>query len=88
MKETANNVDEAVRELPDANLVSSINFLFVIVIIILIIFGDYVQKPEDLWANHSKLVLPKPHMKSNPSWRAIQKVCDTEVYKAYLGHII
>ncbi|XP_074558723.1 phototropin-1A-like [Curcuma longa] len=51
VKETANNVDEAVRELPDANL-----------------------KPEDLWANHSKLVLPKPHMKSNPSWRAIQKI--------------
>ncbi|KAG6498639.1 hypothetical protein ZIOFF_038360 [Zingiber officinale] len=51
VKETADNVDEAVRELPDANL-----------------------KPEDLWANHSKLVLPKPHMKSNQSWRAIQKV--------------
>lgn len=51
VKETADNVDEAVRELPDANL-----------------------KPEDLWANHSKVVLPKPHMKNNPSWRAIQKV--------------
>ncbi|KAJ6814541.1 phototropin-1A-like [Iris pallida] len=51
VKETAENVDEAVRELPDANL-----------------------KPEDLWANHSKLVLPKPHRKGNSSWRAIQKV--------------
>ncbi|URD96901.1 hypothetical protein MUK42_30733 [Musa troglodytarum] len=51
VKETADNVDEAVRELPDANL-----------------------KPEDLWANHSNVVLPKPHMKNNPSWRAIQKV--------------
>ncbi|RZR80771.1 hypothetical protein BHM03_00006846 [Ensete ventricosum] len=50
--ETADNVDEAVRELPDANL-----------------------KPEDLWFNHSKLVLPKPHMRNNTSWRAIQKVC-------------
>ncbi|XP_074576465.1 phototropin-1A-like [Curcuma longa] len=51
VKETAYNVDEAVKELPDANL-----------------------KPEDLWANHSKVVLPKPHMGSNSSWRVIQKV--------------
>ncbi|XP_042398230.1 phototropin-1A-like [Zingiber officinale] len=51
VKETAYNVDEAVKELPDANL-----------------------KPEDLWANHSKVVLPKPHMGSNSSWKAIQKV--------------
>ncbi|KAF2283363.1 hypothetical protein GH714_003556 [Hevea brasiliensis] len=34
VKQTAENVDEAVRELPDANL-----------------------KPEDLWANHSKVIL-------------------------------
>nr|AML78115.1 putative LOV domain-containing protein [Eriospermum lanceifolium] len=54
VKETAENVDEAVRELPDANL-----------------------KPEDLWANHSKVVTPKPHKKSNLSWRAIQKVLDS-----------
>ncbi|KAK1265710.1 Phototropin-1 [Acorus gramineus] len=53
VKETAENVDEAVRELPDANL-----------------------KPEDLWANHSKIVLPKPHRKDNPSWRAIGKVLE------------
>ncbi|KAK1286743.1 Phototropin-1 [Acorus calamus] len=53
VKETAENVDEAVRELPDANL-----------------------KPEDLWANHSKIVLPKPHRKDNPSWRAIAKVLE------------
>nr|AML77050.1 putative LOV domain-containing protein [Asparagus densiflorus] len=51
VKQTAENVDEAVRELPDANL-----------------------KPEDLWANHSKVVIPKPHKKDNSSWRAIQKV--------------
>nr|AML77797.1 putative LOV domain-containing protein [Ruscus sp. BC-2016] len=54
VKETAENVDEAVRELPDANL-----------------------KPEDLWANHSKVVIPKPHTKDNSSWRAIQKVLET-----------
>nr|AML79272.1 putative LOV domain-containing protein [Maianthemum canadense] len=54
VKETAENVDEAVRELPDANL-----------------------KPEDLWANHSKLVIPKPHRKDNSSWRAIQKVLES-----------
>nr|AML77684.1 putative LOV domain-containing protein [Heliconia sp. BC-2016] len=54
VKETADNIDEAVRELPDANL-----------------------KPEDLWANHSKVVLPKPHMRNNPSWGAIQKVLES-----------
>nr|AML77502.1 putative LOV domain-containing protein [Phycella chilensis] len=54
VKETAENVDEAVRELPDANL-----------------------KPEDLWANHSKVVTPKPHKKDNSSWRAIQKVLES-----------
>nr|AML78500.1 putative LOV domain-containing protein [Nolina bigelovii] len=54
VKETAENVDEAVRELPDANL-----------------------KPEDLWANHSKVVIPKPHRKDNSSWRAIQKVLES-----------
>ncbi|XXG81059.1 hypothetical protein AAC387_Pa09g1784 [Persea americana] len=51
VKETAENVHEAVKELPDANLT-----------------------PEDLWINHSKVVLPKPHRKDNPSWTAIQKV--------------
>nr|AML79168.1 putative LOV domain-containing protein [Dioon edule] len=51
VKETAENVDEAVRELPDANL-----------------------KPEDLWINHSKVVLPKPHKGNNSSWKAIQKI--------------
>nr|AML79298.1 putative LOV domain-containing protein [Ximenia americana] len=54
VKETAENVDEAVRELPDANL-----------------------KPEDLWINHSKVVLPKPHRKDSPSWRAIQKILNS-----------
>nr|AML78985.1 putative LOV domain-containing protein [Dendropemon caribaeus] len=53
VKQTAENVDEAVRELPDANM-----------------------KPEDLWINHSKKVLPKPHRKDSPSWRAIQKILD------------
>ncbi|WVZ54998.1 hypothetical protein U9M48_005719 [Paspalum notatum var. saurae] len=51
VKKTADNIDEAAKELPDANL-----------------------RPEDLWANHSKPVLPKPHMKDTASWRAIQKV--------------
>ncbi|XP_024017648.1 phototropin-2 isoform X1 [Morus notabilis] len=51
VKATAENVDEAVRELPDANL-----------------------KPEDLWAIHSKPVLPKPHKKDCSSWIAIQKI--------------
>lgn len=53
VKNTAANVDEAVRELPDANM-----------------------KPEDLWINHSKQVFPKPHMKSNSSWKAIQKILE------------
>nr|AHZ63851.1 phototropin [Thuja plicata] len=53
VKTTAANVDEAVRELPDANM-----------------------KPEDLWINHSKEVFPKPHMKSNSSWKAIQKILE------------
>nr|AML77445.1 putative LOV domain-containing protein [Portulaca pilosa] len=54
VKETAGNVDVAVRELPDAN-----------------------KKPEDLWANHSKLVVPKPHRKDSSSWKAIQKILDS-----------
>ena len=54
VRQTAENVDEAVRELPDANL-----------------------KPEDLWANHSKVVYPKPHRKDSPSWKAIQKIQDS-----------
>uniref|UniRef100_A0A453KFG8 non-specific serine/threonine protein kinase n=1 Tax=Aegilops tauschii subsp. strangulata TaxID=200361 RepID=A0A453KFG8_AEGTS len=53
IKKTAENIDEAAKELPDANL-----------------------RLEDLWANHSKVVLPKPHMKDSASWRAIQKVCE------------
>ncbi|NP_001310785.1 phototropin-1 isoform X1 [Ziziphus jujuba] len=54
VKETAGNVNEAVKELPDANL-----------------------KPEDLWANHSKVVYPKPHKKDSPSWKAIKKILDS-----------
>nr|AML78460.1 putative LOV domain-containing protein [Euphorbia mesembryanthemifolia] len=53
IKQTAENVDVAVRELPDAN-----------------------SKPEDLWANHSKLVHPKPHRRDTASWKAIQKIID------------
>jgi len=37
-----------------------------------------MKKPEDLWANHSKVVIPKPHKKDNSSWRAIQKVCNIQ----------
>ncbi|CAN0874910.1 PHOT1 [Linum grandiflorum] len=51
VKETAENVGVAARELPDANLT-----------------------PEDLWANHSKAVFPKPHRKDTPNWIAIQKI--------------
>ncbi|KAL5204860.1 hypothetical protein ABZP36_009731 [Zizania latifolia] len=54
IKKTADNIDEAAKELPDANL-----------------------RPEDLWANHSKVVLPKPHMKDTASWKAIQKVLES-----------
>nr|AML77298.1 putative LOV domain-containing protein [Oenothera villaricae] len=54
VKKTAENVDVAVRELPDAN-----------------------TKPEDLWANHSKVVCPKPHRRDSPSWKAVQKVLDS-----------
>nr|AML78219.1 putative LOV domain-containing protein [Prunella vulgaris] len=54
VKETATNVDDAVRELPDAN-----------------------TKPEDLWKNHSKVVLPKPHRRDSPSWQAIQKILES-----------
>nr|AML76691.1 putative LOV domain-containing protein [Philoxerus vermicularis] len=53
VKETAQNVNVAVRDLPDAN-----------------------KKPEDLWANHSKIVQPKPHRKDSPAWKAIQKVTE------------
>nr|AML77343.1 putative LOV domain-containing protein [Trigastrotheca pentaphylla] len=54
IRETAENVDVAVRELPDAN-----------------------KKPEDLWANHSKAVHPKPHRKDTSSWKAIQKIIES-----------
>lgn len=54
VKETAGNVDVAVRELPDAN-----------------------KKPEDLWANHSKVTVPKPHRRDSTSWKAIQKIIDS-----------
>ncbi|KAK9154177.1 hypothetical protein Sjap_001657 [Stephania japonica] len=51
IKETAENVGDATKDLPDANL-----------------------KPEDLWLNHSRTVLPKPHRRDSASWKAIQKV--------------
>nr|AML78191.1 putative LOV domain-containing protein [Aristolochia elegans] len=53
VKATAENVDGAVRELPDANLA-----------------------PDDLWAIHSRPVLPRPHKKYNSCWRAIQTVIE------------
>nr|AML76696.1 putative LOV domain-containing protein [Azolla sp. BC-2016] len=53
VRATALNVDEAVRELPDANLT-----------------------PDDLWANHSKTVSPKPHKVHSELWKAIQKIRD------------
>lgn len=34
-----------------------------------------MQKPEDLWRNHSKKVHPKPHRKESLAWKAIEKVC-------------
>nr|AML78320.1 putative LOV domain-containing protein [Cyperus papyrus] len=54
VKETAENVNQAVKELPDANMT-----------------------PDDLWANHSKTVLPKPHKKSNSLWAAIEKIVES-----------
>nr|AML76618.1 putative LOV domain-containing protein [Polypodium glycyrrhiza] len=51
VRATAINVDEAVRELPDAN-----------------------STPDDLWANHSKSVLAKPHKVHSDLWKAIHKV--------------
>ncbi|KAK9756755.1 hypothetical protein RND81_01G118900 [Saponaria officinalis] len=54
VKETAGNVDIAVRELPDAN-----------------------KKPEDLWANHSKVVKPKPHRRDSLPWTAILKIIES-----------
>nr|AML76783.1 putative LOV domain-containing protein [Ophioglossum vulgatum] len=51
VRATAANVDEAMRELPDANLT-----------------------PEDLWANYSTAVQPKPHKFNNKLWKAIQKI--------------
>nr|AML77742.1 putative LOV domain-containing protein [Ludisia discolor] len=54
VKETAENIDEAVRELPDAN-----------------------SNLEDLWAKHSKFVLPKPHKRNSSSWMAIQKILES-----------
>nr|AHZ63860.1 phototropin [Welwitschia mirabilis] len=55
VKQTAQNVDIAARELPDANL-----------------------KPDDLWAIHSTIVLPKPHKGTNSLWKAINKIREKE----------
>nr|AML79256.1 putative LOV domain-containing protein [Bazzania trilobata] len=51
VQSTAKNVDDAVRELPDANM-----------------------SLEDLWANHSRQVLPKPHRRNSSTWHAVQKM--------------
>jgi len=80
VKQTAENVDVAVRDLPDANTVTStaICYLFLPKSFWLQWWNDHPfgppQKPDDLWKNHSKAVHPKPHRKDNPAWKAIQKV--------------
>jgi hypothetical protein len=78
VKKTAENVDDALRELPDANMVKifpSICILRKVVEFSLLLnLFDYLQKPEDLWMNHSKVVLPKPHRRDDVAWKAIQKV--------------
>lgn len=89
VKKTAENVDDAVRELPDANTVfftfyyADKKYTFFLLtsqaenwLRFLIQYGGFccVQKPEDLWANHCKIVQPKPHRKNSLSWEAIQKV--------------
>jgi len=83
VKKIADSIDEAAKELPDANLVRLINTRFVNTTK----YGWGTSNRnlwsywslEDLWANHSKPVLPKPHMKDTASWRAIQKVCYTPI---------
>lgn len=47
----------------------------------------HFQKPEDLWAIHSKAVLPKPHRKDCSSWIAIQKVTTTATYASFLSFL-
>lgn len=44
----------------------------------------HMQKPEDLWKNHSKVVHPKPHRKDSSSWRAIQKVQQKHSFNAMI----
>nr|AML79446.1 putative LOV domain-containing protein [Huperzia selago] len=51
VRATAVDVNEAVRELPDAN-----------------------STPDDLWAKHSKVVVPKPHKVNSNAWEAVRKV--------------
>lgn len=36
-----------------------------------------LKTPEDLWANHSKVVHCKPHRKDSPPWIAIQKILES-----------
>ncbi|KAJ0010196.1 hypothetical protein Pint_33957 [Pistacia integerrima] len=40
------------------------------------------QRPDDLWAIHSRPVFLRPHKKHNPSWIAIQKVPICRVHRA------
>jgi hypothetical protein len=66
------------RELPDANMVKIFPYYLYSqksseFSLFLNLF-DYLQKPEDLWMNHSKVVLPKPHRRDDVAWKAIQKV--------------
>ncbi|KAF2286355.1 hypothetical protein GH714_015253 [Hevea brasiliensis] len=83
VKATAENVDEAVRELPDANLVRTLPFndesfyLFSNLIAhssCKPIYNAIFQTPEDLWALHSQPVFPRPHKRDSASWIAIQKI--------------
>lgn len=77
VKDTAENVDDALRELPDANMVMSPDYQFPLKSFCIQFFSQsfgYLQKPEDLWMNHSKVVHPKPHRRDEAAWKAIQQV--------------
>ncbi|XVF46426.1 hypothetical protein PTKIN_Ptkin03bG0025700 [Pterospermum kingtungense] len=76
-KQTAKNVDEAVRELPDANMLTfDVDLLLEKNLFVLRkSFNKFriMQNPEDLWMNHFKVVHPKPQEEDSPYWKAVQK---------------
>ncbi|PPS10427.1 hypothetical protein GOBAR_AA10223 [Gossypium barbadense] len=81
IKATAENVDEAVRELPDANLYlqpfrlsETAVFYATKKHLPLNLRTQLDQRPEDLWAVHSQPVFPRPHRRDSSSWLAIQKI--------------